>query len=99
MSNLILKCHACGTELSFPGTPGRRDECSKCHADVHACKNCKHYDYKAYNECREPSADRVQEKDRANFCDFFAGADPSGSSAADKQKDLRAAAEALFRKK
>lgn len=85
--------------MSFSGQPGRRDECPKCHSDVHACKNCKHYDVKAYNECREPQADRVQEKDRANFCDYFYGADPSGVSASDQQKNLMAAAEALFKKK
>lgn len=85
--------------MEFSGTPGRRDECPKCHSDVHACRNCKFYDRAAYNECREPSADRVQVKDRANFCDFFLPADPSGASASDKAKDLRAAAEALFKKK
>lgn len=85
--------------MSFSGQPGRRDDCPKCHADVHACKNCKHYDPKAYNECREPSADRVQEKDRANFCDFFLGADPSAGPVVDKAAALKAAAEALFKKK
>lgn len=99
MASVSIKCHSCGTEMSFSGQPGRRDECPKCHADAHVCRNCKHYDPAAYNECREPSADRVQEKDRANFCDFFYGRDPSGVSVSDKQKDLRAAAEALFKKK
>ncbi len=61
------------------------------------CKNCKNYDRAAYNECREPQADIVKEKDRANFCDYFT---PGGSGpAADKSKDLLAAAEALFKKK
>jgi len=96
---VTIKCFNCGTLLEFAGTPGRRDDCTKCHADVHCCRNCKFYDKAAYNECREPSADRVQVKDRANFCDFFQPADPSGPSAADRAKDLRAAAEALFKKK
>ncbi len=77
---------------------GRRDECPKCRADLHSCKNCQHYDRAAYNECKEPQADRVQEKDRSNFCDYFTPRS-GGPSAADKQKDLRAAAEALFKKK
>jgi hypothetical protein len=38
-------------------------------------------------------------KDRANFCDFFTPADPAGASEQDRAKDLRAAAEALFKKK
>ncbi len=61
--------------------------------------NCMHYDTKAYNECRETSADRVQEKDRSNFCDHFAGKAPGGKTVADAAADLRAAAEALFKKK
>lgn len=99
MSNVTLKCFNCGNMLTFSGMPGRRDECSKCHADVHCCRNCKFFDRAAYNECREPSADRVQEKDRANFCDYFLPGDPDGPSADDKQAKLRAAAEALFKKK
>jgi len=51
--------------------PGRREECSSCGADLHACKNCRFYDATAYNECREPSAERVKEKERSNFCDYF----------------------------
>ena len=85
--------------MSYSNTPGRRDDCPKCHADVHACRACKFYDRAAYNECREPSADRVVEKERANFCDFYQPADPSGVSAGDAQAKLRAAAEALFKKK
>ncbi len=85
--------------MSYSNTPGRRDDCSKCHADVHVCRNCKFYDRAAYNECREPSADRVIEKDRANFCDFYQPGNPSGPSEDDAQAKLRAAAEALFKKK
>jgi hypothetical protein len=99
MSQTKLNCHKCGYELSFTGQPGRRDECPKCHSDVHACLNCKHHDPKAYNECLEPAADRVQEKDRSNFCDHFTSKAPGGASAADAAKDLRSAAEALFKKK
>lgn len=98
MAEIRLKCFECGHEMVFPYSPGRRDECPKCGADVHACRNCKNYDRNSYNECREPQADVVLEKDRANFCDFFSPGG-QGPGASDKQKDLRAAAEALFKKK
>ena len=94
---ITLKCFNCGTELTFSFNPGRRDTCSKCHADVHVCRNCLHYDRNAYNECREPSAEVVKEKDRSNFCDYFAPG--NGAGGVDKTKDLRAQAEALFKKK
>ena len=94
-----LNCFQCSEVVDFGArqVPGRRDECEKCGADVHVCRNCRHYDAKSYNECREPQADRIQEKDRANFCDFFMpGSASGGVSEREKQK---AAAEALFKKK
>jgi hypothetical protein len=92
-----LICFSCSHETEYSGVPGRRDECEKCHADSHVCRNCKQYDSKAYNECREPQADRIQEKDRSNFCDFFEiGSAIGGMTEREKQ---RAAAEALFKKK
>jgi hypothetical protein len=75
---------------------GRRDECSFCKSDLHACKNCQMYDLKNYNECKEPSADVVKEKERANFCDFFK-AKESGD-VLDAKAKLLSAAEALFKK-
>lgn len=32
---------------------------------------CTFYDQNSYNDCREPSADRVVEKEKSNFCDYF----------------------------
>lgn len=75
---------------------GRRDECSFCKSDLHVCKNCQMYDPKSYNECKEPSADVVKEKERANFCDFFK-AKESGD-VVDAKAKLLSAAEALFKK-
>lgn len=98
MAAISLKCFSCGHEMSFASPPGRRDECAKCGADVHACRNCRHYDKNVYNECREPQADVVKERDRANFCDFFSAGGQSGGAGAQKN-DLLAAAEALFKKK
>lgn len=92
-----LTCFQCGKTHAVSGLVGRRDECPSCRGDLHVCKNCEFYDPKSYNECKEPQADRVVEKDRANFCDYFSPA--SGGAQKDKAADLRAAAEALFKKK
>lgn len=75
-------CFKCQKELSLPSSTavGRRDECPSCRSDMHVCKNCRHYDAKAYNECREPQAERVLEKMSANFCDYFDFRDASGPS-------------------
>ena len=91
-----LKCFQCGHTVPVLGIVGRREDCSKCSADMHVCKNCEFYDPKAYNECKEPQADRVVEKERANFCDYFSPRSRVGNQ--DKAAELRAAAEALFKK-
>ncbi len=66
-------CHHCGAELEYSSrdTIGRREECPSCSADLHVCLNCAHYDPGSYNECRESQAERVVDKERSNFCDFF----------------------------
>ncbi len=65
-------CFSCGKELPhIDGKPSRSEECPWCGADVRVCRNCRFYDEGAYNECREPLAERVVDKDRANFCEYF----------------------------
>ena len=50
--------------------------------------NCRFYDSSAYNDCSEPAADRVVEKDKANFCDYFsAGAGGTVFSAGGTSRD------------
>lgn len=86
-------CFHCGTPAGVVafGRPGRRDTCSMCGTDLHCCRNCDFYSPQASNECREPQADRVVEKNRANFCDYFRFADGRGPA----QRDSKAALKAL----
>jgi len=48
-----------------------RDECPACGGDLHICLNCGFYDPHAYRQCRESIREPVQDKEKANFCDFF----------------------------
>lgn len=92
-----VNCYACHKPTGLE--PGQKislkEECPYCFASLHCCKMCKFYDKTAYNECRESSADRIVEKEKANFCDYFIlkGGDDSG----DGKDDLMAAANALFK--
>lgn len=70
----------------------------KCRSDLHCCRNCSFYDEKAYNNCREPQADRVLEKDRSNFCDFFEFAANRGTSAQGQKNKALDALNDLFKK-
>lgn len=98
MSQIQLHCFQCGKITDFIDAIGIRDECEHCHADAHCCKNCEFYDVKVYNECRETSAEVVREKERANFCDYFK-LGRQGKNAVLERDQLRAAAEALFKRK
>ncbi len=92
-----LQCYKCEKELSLEaGTKiSRQEECPHCYASLHCCKMCNFYDQSAYNECKEPMANRVLDKEKANFCDFFKlGSGGSGGEAKDKLMD---AANALFK--
>ncbi len=80
-------CYKCRKGQNSDGTVGRRDTCPSCGSDLHVCLNCRFYDPGSYNDCREPQAERVVEKDRSNFCDYFAFGD-SVSGGGVKQEDL-----------
>jgi hypothetical protein len=67
----MIRCSFCGKEIEVKGMVTRGDACPHCGRDLHCCVQCKFYDPGSYNECREVSAERVVDKERANFCDYF----------------------------
>lgn len=70
MSELV--CWKCGASLADYTLPLRRlEECRKCGAELHVCKLCEFYDIAVAKHCREPIAEEVKDKERANFCDYF----------------------------
>lgn len=91
------KCYFCGAELELADKIFRKDICPNCGKDLHSCVQCRFYDPKAYNQCSEPMAERVVEKEKANLCAYFEFVgrkekDQGGSEAKEKLEDL-------FRKK
>ena len=71
MPERIVVCRACAAANHFEDMVPRRAECERCHEALHSCLNCAFHDVSAYNECHEPSAERVVDKKAENFCDFF----------------------------
>ena len=67
----MYRCHKCNSPLAVSDKPGRTATCPECDADLHCCRNCTFYDPRVYNECRESQAERVVDKERSNFCDYF----------------------------
>jgi len=67
-----LVCWKCGASLAEVPIPlARLSECLACAAELHVCRLCEFFDLKVAKQCREPVAEGVKEKDRANFCDYF----------------------------
>lgn len=67
-----LVCWKCGTSLAELSLPLQRlDECKRCGAELHVCKLCEWYSIAVAKHCREPIAEEVKDKERANFCDYF----------------------------
>ena len=67
----MASCHHCGNKLELARVVSRAESCPNCGRDVRVCLNCQFYDQFAHNQCREPQAELVSEKDKANFCDYF----------------------------
>ena len=96
-----MNCAFCRGALEIEGSVGRRDTCPHCKKDLRCCKQCKAYDPNAYNQCREVSAHRIVDKERANLCDHYTlrGTKGGGGGKSTRVKEARDALEALFRKK
>ncbi|MEW6500625.1 MAG: hypothetical protein AB1456_04015 [Thermodesulfobacteriota bacterium] len=90
-----MQCQSCRKEVALAGRVGFREECPHCGADLHSCVHCRFYDRGASNECRESSAERVGDKEKANRCDYF---QPAEGAVAGTTDDARARLEALFKK-
>ncbi|MBL7665553.1 MAG: hypothetical protein JNM93_10505 [Bacteriovoracaceae bacterium] len=95
---MSVKCFRCQKELDYKAGQkvARNEDCEFCSFDLHSCKMCIFYEKSAYNECRESNAERVTEKEKANFCDYFQIG--SNENAQAKKNELLNAASALFKK-
>lgn len=95
-----MRCFSCGAQN--PRAAGQRigfrDTCDACGADLHVCRNCAHHDADAYNECRESQAERVDDRERANRCEWFSPGEQGGGERAAEQGAARRDLEALFKK-
>jgi hypothetical protein len=101
----VKTCHHCGRELALLDELQRTDSCPFCYSDLKCCLNCRFFDPSASNQCREPQAEWVPEKAKANFCEFFDFREVSsigrpGFGGAQSEKDqAKARFDSLFKKK
>ncbi len=89
-------CQGCKKEIPADLLIGRQAQCPFCRNDLHICLNCVFYERGVYNDCKEAQAERVLDKNRSNFCDYFLYRDSpvkSGASSASPKEKL----DALFK--
>jgi hypothetical protein len=96
--NKMKKCHRCLKELEIRVPVGRKDVCPACGFDLRCCLNCAFHAAGAYNDCKEPQAERVIEKERSNFCDYFVFRDAAaGLRGKDGGDSAKAKLQSLFK--
>lgn len=49
----------------------RLSVCLKCSAELYVCKLCEFHEPKLRQGCLEDRAEHVQEREHANFCEYF----------------------------
>ena len=91
-------CWNCGNALPELLMPlSRRETCPSCEAEIHVCRMCVHFDRTVAKSCREPIAEEVRDKERANFCDYLELKSAAHDEAANAaSKEARSELEALF---
>lgn len=86
-----MRCYRCGESLTHLSLPLlRMEECPSCTVPLHVCRMCMFFDPHVPRQCTEEDADevKVQDKARANFCDYFKPSDSAfdGSFSATEAK-------------
>jgi hypothetical protein len=90
-------CWKCGgplPDLLFP--LARHEECPHCRAQLHVCRMCVYFDTAAPQQCREPVAENVSDKQRANFCGYFRINPHVKAGPSDQAADTHRQLDALF---
>jgi len=87
-------CWSCGAQLRAVDY-AREGACVSCRKQTHVCRNCQFFQPGLANDCQEPIAEAVGDKERANFCDYFEPTKSAYQPKADADT-LKTAADNLF---
>lgn len=63
------RCYSCA--IALPADADFKNGCPKCHAALHCCKQCVHFDSSTRFQCVKPIPVRIATKDQANDCPLF----------------------------
>lgn len=90
-------CFHCQKEIKLEAKIRRQETCPFCSSYLHCCRNCIFFDQYAPQQCKEPVAELVSNKETGNFCGYFQPSDKKAdtdSAAEEARKKLAA----LFKK-
>jgi hypothetical protein len=93
------RCAACGGVL--PITADSLTQCPHCRAELHACRQCAHFEPARRFECTQPIVERVADKRARNECPAFTlmvTVERDTSGGAGRPDDARRAFGNLFKK-
>lgn len=93
-----LQCYRCGAPLDALTLPlSRQDQCPECFVYLHCCRMCEFFDPGVAEQCREDDAVEVNNKEGANFCDYFRpNPDAHDSSYVSAETQARSQLDSLF---
>ena len=81
--------------------PEAAGKCPKCGFDLHACKQCEHFDPSGRFECNQPVPARISPKDKGNDCSLYSirvmVEKETSSTSSQRPHDARAAFDNLFK--
>ena len=99
-SRSVSRCADCGTLL--PPTTDPLGRCPKCGAELHACKQCAHFDPGRRFECAQPIPERIPNKTARNDCADFAlrvVVERDAFPGSTRPEDAKRAFDSLFKKR
>ena len=70
-ANEVVRCHACGRNLTDVSTLSAQSTCPFCRAALHCCRGCTHFDSSARRQCRADIPAAISDKGKANTCAQF----------------------------
>jgi hypothetical protein len=95
----VSRCAECGALLQNLTNPV--GQCPKCKFDLHACKQCEHFDPASRFECNQPIPARISPKDKRNDCPLYSirvmVEKETSSKGSQRPNDARAAFDNLFK--
>ena len=97
-SRSVSRCAMCGAILQDAVAA---DQCPKCAAPLHSCRQCNFFDPGGRFECAQPVTARIESKTAQNSCHFFAlrsNLEKETTAGPAKVNPARAAFDALFKK-